>query len=655
MNAKLLGMMRSGLFNGLDDDYISELFEQVEELEVSEGEWVLREGELADSFYIVLSGSLEAITHRDDGQDIHLDLLKPGDYFGEQALLPGSSGVRMASVCGVSPSSKLLRLSAKHLEEMLKLDPTLEARFHHVGQHYRERKMTLRTRLVQELLADVEGEPEKLHLNNGDTLYRQGDVNRGFFVILRGSVELLQEGKGLPIRLARMGPGLCLGVQDGETYQSTAIAYEETSLLLFPHETLSEVSARSPEVREYLAVFQKVWDLPQQGFVTQFLDKVEEKPCLTQRYFLPNERSLVAHHYIGEDSVSLSQPSCQGLRSLEAPDGTLSVSLDDSGQLCSLYSQHRSETLGVLFGRAIEGKPITLEEEQALQQTGCLENNDRSVLCTCLQVRRSTVLAALQQGASDLSALQRQTGAGLSCGSCIPHLKELLGEESFQPVVIHRMESPTDHVRRVFLQADGEGSLPPVEPGQHVILRTTISGDVVARPYTLSGAAKGPWEITVKREEHGVFSNWLFQEAKPGVLLEASRPQGDFVWDGGPSPVVCFVAGIGVTPALAMARTLLSEGWPHWLVIDWSTRSPKDVTIVSDLQQAVASNLVLHTRYTSREPRLTEKTAQSWHQRFPSAVYFLCGSQSFMDDVMGWLKAAGVPSERIRTENFTPS
>lgn len=655
MNSFLLGMMRTGLFNGLNDDTISHLLEQVEELEVSQGEWVIREDEPADSFYIILTGELEAITHTAEGQETQLGLLSSGGFFGEQALLPGSSGQRMASVRSLSIHSKLLRLSKSCLEEMIQEDSTLERRLVQMGDQYAENKMALRSTLVQELLAEVDAIPERVNLENGVTLFRQGEANQGFYVILHGSVELLQEDEGLPTRLARLGPGLCLGVQDGETYASTAIAHEKSSLLLFSHEALSVVTAKSPEVREHLAVAQKVWDLPQQGFVTQYLDKVDGKACLTQHYYLPESRDLIAYHPVGDDSIQLIQPSAEGSRTIETPDESLSVILDESGTICSLWSSERNATLGILFGRAIEGRPLLPEEVKALEEQGELKSTDHQILCTCLQVPRSAVLAALKSGATSLEALQQRTGAGLSCGTCIPSLKEILGEGHFQEAIIQRMEEVTPNVRRVFFQTVGDEPLPPSLPGQYIVLRVALPDGVVERPYTLSGATQGPWEVTIKWMEQGVLSEWLFKHAKVGTSLEVSLPQGDFVWDGGPSPVVCLVGGIGITPALAMARTLLAEGWPHWLVIDWSTSSPTDAALWSDLKQAAASNLLLRSRYTSQEPRLSKSDTKLWHQRFPSARYFLCGPQSFMNDTMKWLLSMGVPSKRIYTENFRTS
>lgn len=654
MESILLGLMRSGLFNGLDNRFITNLIQQLEHRVLAAGEWVLKEGDPADDFFIVLSGNFAVVTQTEDGEEVLLDELEPGDHFGEQALLLGSSGRRMASVRAIAPRNELLRLGSHLLHQMMSQDSTLGKRLKALGQKHLESRLVMRTRLVRELMANVRFRPQERTLHNGEVLFRQYQKNEGFFVIRNGSIELLDESKELPVLIARLGSGLCVGERDLDTYSTTAIARDTTHLLAFPREALLGISTHSSEVREHLSVMQQVWNLPQQGFVTQYLGMVDGMPCLTQLYSLRNGRSLIATHVIGEDSVRLEQADCQPKRTVLTPDGTISINLTHDNQICSLHAKTREPVLGLLFGRAIEGHPITPQEERSLTETGQLVIVEDGFLCTCLRVRRSAVLAALQGGANDLTSLQQRTGVGLSCGSCLPHLREILGEKSFQPIAIRNIEICCEDVCRVHLQSTRNEPLPTALPGQHVVLRVLIDGVSVARPYTLSGAAGAPWEVTIKRESNGIFSRWLFEKATAGTTLEASCPQGDYVWDGGPAPVICFVAGIGITPALAFARTLLQNGWPHTLVIDWSTRFPRDLALLSELQHATATNLKLHTRFTSKTPRLNAANVQTWVQRFPSAIYFLCGSRGFMDDVAGWLKAVGVSPKCIRIEEFNP-
>jgi nitric-oxide synthase len=63
----------------------------------------------------------------------------------------------------------------------------------------------------------------------------------------------------------------------------------------------------------------------------------------------------------------------------------------------------------------------------------------------------------------------------------------------------------------------------------------------------------------VKREPGGVFSRWLFSGGE-GSFLRISEPAGNYYLpEEHRNDVVCFAGGIGITPALAMVRSVLAR------------------------------------------------------------------------------------------------
>jgi CRP/FNR family transcriptional regulator, cyclic AMP receptor protein len=83
------------LFAGCSADDLSVLLAGSEELDVEQGEVVVREGRHDHEFYVVLEGSARVV--RDGSSLARLD---PGDFFGEGALLSGRP--RNASVIALT-------------------------------------------------------------------------------------------------------------------------------------------------------------------------------------------------------------------------------------------------------------------------------------------------------------------------------------------------------------------------------------------------------------------------------------------------------------------------------------------------------------------------------------------------------------------------
>jgi ferredoxin-NADP reductase/CRP-like cAMP-binding protein len=656
VNRIAYALLRSGLFTGLSESAFGALVERAVMVEIGEGEIVVREGDAADAAFIVLSGSLRVVTQSVDGDEVVLDTLGPGAHFGEQALLGAAAGLRTATVRGIALRSEVVRIGRDELSQMLADDPALRDRLEDLGKLQHEERLSRRTSLVRALLAGGQTRAIELELDNGDVLYRQGDPPGDVYVILAGQVELLVDRDGLPLRVALVGAGLCVGDRDEQRRAATAVVDGPTQLLQIRREDLQRLTAGSSELGDHLATLHGVWELPQRGFVTQHLGTIDGRECITQLFHLADRRSFVSSHVIGDGAVRFEAAQGEPARNIVTPDGVVRVALEADGRVFAIEAKGSVPVLATLIARAIEGKALQPVEEAELARSGALQDEDAGFVCACMRVQRSAVRRAIAAGAGDLPTLQQRTGCGLSCGACVPSLREMLGVSSFVRVVIDRIDVLTDTVRRVCLSPVQRDPQPLASrPGQHVVLRADIDAVRLERPYTLSSAAGAPWEVTVKREADGRFSSWLFERAKVGTTLESSTPSGEYVWDGGPAPVICFTCGIGVTPALSFARTILREGWPHALVIHWSTRTERDLVILGELAGAqLPNNLTVVPHYTATKGRIGARDVEAWVRRFPSAVYFLCGSQGYMDDVRSWLLAAGVDDARIAIESFAP-
>lgn len=90
---------RIGLFAELPGDVLRKLSDRMEREQVPAGTEVVREGDAGDRFYVVLSGML-TVTQSLQGER---RMLKPGDYFGEVALVMDMA--RTATIRAVTPST----------------------------------------------------------------------------------------------------------------------------------------------------------------------------------------------------------------------------------------------------------------------------------------------------------------------------------------------------------------------------------------------------------------------------------------------------------------------------------------------------------------------------------------------------------------------
>lgn len=106
-------LLQSPLFTRVPMSHVQDLFTRFEDVSVEAGDTIIREGEKGDYFYVLATGVAQ-ITNNVDSVNL---TVKPGDYFGEEALL--GSTLRNATVKMLT-NGKLKRLDNEAFASLLK-------------------------------------------------------------------------------------------------------------------------------------------------------------------------------------------------------------------------------------------------------------------------------------------------------------------------------------------------------------------------------------------------------------------------------------------------------------------------------------------------------------------------------------------------------
>ena len=113
-------LQEQALFGGFSDEDLAVVVPLLEEERFPAGHEIVREGEVGDRLYFIVSGSVEVMKQTEKGER-KISELGPGDEFGEMELIdihPRSATVRaLEPVVTLSLTNRnLLRLYHEHLE-----------------------------------------------------------------------------------------------------------------------------------------------------------------------------------------------------------------------------------------------------------------------------------------------------------------------------------------------------------------------------------------------------------------------------------------------------------------------------------------------------------------------------------------------------------
>ncbi len=120
------------LFNLLPPDRLDALLKHAQFASYAKRAIVLAKGQTTDSLGFLLSGKLQAIGHLPDGQEVGLNIIETGQFFGE--LLVVDRHPRSASVLAVLPSMILWLPGEVARRMMFDHPPVAEAMMRHFAQ-----------------------------------------------------------------------------------------------------------------------------------------------------------------------------------------------------------------------------------------------------------------------------------------------------------------------------------------------------------------------------------------------------------------------------------------------------------------------------------------------------------------------------------------
>jgi ferredoxin-NADP reductase len=215
-----------------------------------------------------------------------------------------------------------------------------------------------------------------------------------------------------------------------------------------------------------------------------------------------------------------------------------------------------------------------------------------------------------------------------------------------QPVTLLMSQFVTHDVKR-FIVTKPEGFT--FEPGQGVELAIDRPGlREQGRPFTPTNLeADRVLEFTVKAYPAHEGVTQALHQLRPGTALRMSEPFGTISYQG---PGVFIAGGAGITPFLAILRSLARLGQLDDHSLIFSNKAPRDVICEPELRHMLGERCIL---------TCTGEAAPGYEHRRVDRVFlqeriedfgqhfYVCGPPGFMEAVTGALEDLGASPQRL--------
>ncbi len=194
-------------------------------------------------------------------------------------------------------------------------------------------------------------------------------------------------------------------------------------------------------------------------------------------------------------------------------------------------------------------------------------------------------------------------------------------------------------------------------PGQFLTLRVPSDRTgSVARCYSLCSSpfTDDALTVTVKRTVDGYASNWLCDNAHPGMKIHVLAPSGTFVPKTLDHDFLLIAAGSGITPMMAICKSALAQGNGQVTLL-YANRDEHSVIFATALRELTAKypdrlSVVHWLESVQGLPSVTALARLA--QPFADREVFICGPGPFMSAAQAALQTLNVPDKQVHVEVF---
>ena len=229
------------------------------------------------------------------------------------------------------------------------------------------------------------------------------------------------------------------------------------------------------------------------------------------------------------------------------------------------------------------------------------------------------------------------------------------------------------------LPVDGR-PLPRFEPGQYLTFELPVHGNQapVVRCYSLSDRPREDYyRITVKRITsvggdnlpEGEGSGFFHRQVKVGSTLDVRAPQGAFFLDPRDElPVVLIGGGIGITPIISMAESIVHDRSDRQVYVFGGFRNSRENPFAEILNKVGSEQESIRVDITYSRPMPGDLRGRDYDNKghidiarlrevLPSNNFrfYVCGPPAMMESLVPALLSWGVPDDHIHFEAFGPA
>ena len=239
----------------------------------------------------------------------------------------------------------------------------------------------------------------------------------------------------------------------------------------------------------------------------------------------------------------------------------------------------------------------------------------------------------------------------------------------YQYLIIEDVINETESAKTFRLVPDMESvtkELALFRPGQYLSFSFKIDGATVKRPYSISSspheALKGYYDITVKRDEGGFVTHYIWDNWSTGTKVISGGPEGHFYYDNlrDYKNIIGIAGGCGITPFMSLAKSIIEGALDINLTVYYGCNRKGDIIFNEKLKELEKNSngrikivcVLAEENIDGFEQGFITSELIIRHTDIKNSSFFICGPQGLYNFISKELANLNIERKLIRREVF---
>ncbi len=222
------------------------------------GSTIVQEGQEADGLYVLTAGQAQVVKQDQNGREMTLRILRPGDCFGEIAFLQNDKRSATVRACD---NVQTFRLDKSMFSALLRKSPELRG---HLDRHVKRialqdflRLHSPFSRMPVEALTIMIDDLQVITVENGQVIIQQGDEPGPMYIVQQGECRVFAQKDGCRQYLNDLQVGDTFGevsIVTGTKRNASVEAVSSCTLLRVSPEAVLKLIGKFPDFKHQMEI-----------------------------------------------------------------------------------------------------------------------------------------------------------------------------------------------------------------------------------------------------------------------------------------------------------------------------------------------------------------------------------------------------------------